>query len=104
MTDSLWLGIVSVFIGGFGITVSTITIQTLIQNSVADAMRGRVLALYGMLWRGGGAVGALIIGTIADRVGLRPTFAASATLFCLICAWVALYRERVASTLAASQQ
>ena len=102
VTDWFWVGIAGVFVGGFGMTVSAITTQTLIQSSVADAMRGRVLALYGMLWRGGGAVGALVIGTLADAVGLRPTFAVSAILFCLICAWIALYRTPIANALEAS--
>ena len=99
MTDRLWVGIAGSVIGGFGMTVSAITIQTLIQSSVADAMRGRVLALYGMLWRGGGAVGALMIGTFAHAGGLRLTFAVSATLFCVICAWIAIYRTPIANAL-----
>jgi MFS family permease len=99
MTDWLWLGMVSVFVGGLGMTSSAIMIQAMIQGSVADAVRGRVLAIYGMLWRGGGSIGALAIGTIADRAGLRPTFAASAFLFCLICAWIAIYRERISAAL-----
>jgi MFS family permease len=102
MTDWLWLGIASVFVGGFGMTSSAIMIQALVQNSVADAVRGRVLALYGMLWRGGGSVGALLIGSIADRTGLRPTFAVSAVLFCVICAVIATYRERIAIALETS--
>lgn len=44
--------------------------QTLIQLSVAPAMRGRVLALYGLIFRGGPALGALVMGALADRVGL----------------------------------
>lgn len=98
-TDRLWVGIAGSVIGGFGMTVSAITIQTLVQSSVAEAMRGRVLALYGMLWRGGGAVGALMIGTLAHAGGLRLTFAVSAALFCLICAWIAMYRDRIAIAL-----
>lgn len=102
MTDWLWLGLASVFVGGFGMTASAVMIQALVQNSVADAVRGRVLALYGMLWRGGASVGALLIGSIADQAGLRPTFAVSAVLFCLICAAIATYRERIAHALETS--
>lgn len=99
VTDRLWVGIAGSVIGGFGMTVSAITIQTLIQGSVAEAMRGRVLALYGMLWRGGGSVGALMIGTLAHAGGLRLTFAVSVVVFCMICAWIALYRKSMATAL-----
>ncbi len=44
--------------------------QTLIQLIVAPAMRGRVLALYGLIFRGGPALGAILMGALADHVGL----------------------------------
>lgn len=51
---------------------------TLLQLAVAPAMRGRVLSLYGLIFRGGPALGALLMGPIADRFGLAAPVAAGA--------------------------
>ena len=49
-------------------------------------MRGRVMAFYGMIFRAGPALGALISGWLATRWGFRPPVAAGA-LACIL-AWV----------------
>ena len=41
------------------------------QNSVHGAVRGRVMSLYGMVHRGGPALGAVIIGAAAELIGLQ---------------------------------
>ena len=45
--------------------------QTLIQGAVDDHMRGRVMALYGMLFRGCPAIGAVAMGVASEVLGLR---------------------------------
>lgn len=52
--------------------------QTLLQMAVDEAMRGRVVSLYGMIIRGGPAVGALAIGTASEFAGLRLPIAMAA--------------------------
>lgn len=44
--------------------------HTLLQLAVAPVMRGRVLALYGLIFRGGPALGALLMGAVAEATGL----------------------------------
>jgi len=41
-------------------------------------MRGRVMALYGMIFRAGPALGALLIGSLSERFGLRLPLAIGA--------------------------
>ena len=50
------------------------SVQTLEQSAVSDDMRGRVMSLYVMIFRGAPALGSLVIGLISDRLGLTPTF------------------------------
>ena len=55
---------------GFSMTASGIATQQVVQFAVPDEMRGRVLGLFGMIFRAGPALGALVIGRIGDAVGL----------------------------------
>lgn len=84
----------AIFAGLMGFTVNTMStsIQTLVQLAVTDEMRGRVMSLYGLIWRGMPALGALIAGGAAEWIGLRPTFAIAAGL-CLV-AWLVAARHR----------
>jgi predicted MFS family arabinose efflux permease len=76
------LAVVLIFLFGYSITVVTVAAQTLVQNSVDDNMRGRVLSLWVAFTRGAPAVGVLVIGWIANHIGLMwPT--AGAALLCL---------------------
>jgi predicted MFS family arabinose efflux permease len=87
------LAVVLVFLFGYSITVVTVAAQTLVQNSVDDNMRGRVLSLWVAFTRGAPALGVLIIGWIANEHGLMwPT--AGAAFLCLGGMIVMLKRRR----------
>jgi MFS family permease len=49
--------------------------NTLIQAMVPDALRGRVMAIYSMMFMGMAPFGALLAGTLADRIGAPATVA-----------------------------
>lgn len=70
LTSWLPLALVCLAVVGFSMTSGGIATQQLVQLSVPDEMRGRVLSLFGMIFRGGPAAGALIMGWIADATGL----------------------------------
>ena len=55
---------------GFSMTSGGIATQQVVQFAVPDEMRGRVLGLFGMIFRSGPALGALAMGRIGDAVGL----------------------------------
>ena len=56
---------------GAAITLAGTSTQILMQNSVDGVARGRVMSLYGMVHRGGPALGAVIIGAAAEKIGLQ---------------------------------
>jgi MFS family permease len=76
------------FVIGAGITVIGTAIQSLMQNSVEGVMRGRVMSLYGVLFRGGPALGALMMGGLAEVVGLRVTFAVATAFTAIMTLWL----------------
>ncbi|WP_298374091.1 MFS transporter [Azospirillum sp.] len=69
-TDSFAVALAALVAAGVAMVMSSIGTQTLIQLSVEPSMRGRVLSLYGLIYRGGPALGALLVGTVAERAGL----------------------------------
>ncbi len=50
--------------------------NTLIQSLIPDAMRGRVMSLYAMMFMGMAPIGALLAGALAARIGAPLTVAA----------------------------
>jgi predicted MFS family arabinose efflux permease len=74
------------------LTIASTGSQMLIQGSVEGAMRGRVMSLYGITWRGAPALGALIMGALASAFGLQAPLAAGAVM-CLL-AWAMVQPKR----------
>ena len=70
-TDVFYLALPCVFVAGAMMTITGTGAQTLIQAAVDDRMSGRVMALYGMIFRAGPAVGAVLMGTLSEYLGLR---------------------------------
>jgi len=82
-TTQVYLGLLAVFAIGWTITLSAVSSQTMVQNSIDDELRGRVLSLWAALTRGAAAIGVLIIGFFADYFGLFWTNIIAAML-CLV--------------------
>ncbi|WP_020651396.1 MFS transporter [Massilia niastensis] len=72
------LAVAAAVVMGFGITRSLVSTQTFVQLTTPDALRGRVLSMHGLIARGSPALGALVIGFAADRVGLPHAVEVSA--------------------------
>jgi MFS family permease len=62
LSPGFWLGLLCIGVIGFGSTGSAVLSQTLVQTEVADKVRGRVSALWGMASLGGAAFGGLALG------------------------------------------
>ena len=46
--------------------------NALLQQSVPDAWRGRVIGVYSMAFAGTAPIGGLLAGWLAERIGLTP--------------------------------
>ena len=79
-TDILWVAVMFSAMIGFTFNSITTGTQTLIQSAIDNDLRGRIMGLYTLIYRGIPALGALAIGGLAQSFGLRITFAISATL------------------------
>jgi predicted MFS family arabinose efflux permease len=62
-------------------------------------MRGRVMGLYGLIFRGAPAVGALGAGIASAHLGLRWPVVIGALLVVAVWIWTWMARERIAAAL-----
>jgi predicted MFS family arabinose efflux permease len=86
LAPDLATSLAAVVMSGFAIATSGVASQTLTQRVVDEAVLGRVMSLYGIIFRAGPATGALLMGAVADLAGLRPPFVAGAVITLLACA------------------
>jgi MFS family permease len=92
---SLWLfALLMAPIGMFGMTVN-VTANSSIQMTTDPAMRGRVMALYMMVFMGGAPLGAPIAGWITDAYGVRAGLAAGGAITAAAAATIGLVLARV---------
>lgn len=91
-TDNFYIGLGAVMMASFFISVCGTGTQTLVQSTVDGRMRGRVMSLWGLIFRGVPSIGAWLLGTSADRFGFEaPTITAG---LLTILASLGLYRWR----------
>ncbi|MFF7470976.1 MFS transporter [Streptomyces sp. NPDC008092] len=92
---SLWLfSLLMVPIGMFGMTVN-VTANTTVQMGTDPAMRGRVMALYMMVFMGGSPIGAPIAGWITDTYGVRAGLAVGGAIAAAAAVVIGLVLARV---------
>jgi MFS family permease len=65
---SFWLSVVLLLPVGYFIMLQMASSNTLIQVMVPDELRGRVMSVYSMMFMGMAPLGALMGGTLADRL------------------------------------
>ncbi|GAA3141023.1 MFS transporter [Streptomyces rameus] len=95
VAPSYWLfALLMVPIGIFGLTVN-VTANTAVQMGTDPAMRGRVMALFMMVFMGGTPLGAPVVGWITDTYGARIGFAAGGVVSALAAGAIGLVLARV---------
>jgi predicted MFS family arabinose efflux permease len=74
---------------GFASMLMVNTINVTIQNSIPDAMRGRVMSLYVTVFAGSAPIGGLLAGSMAQAWGSPAAFSIGAALATLVLVFVA---------------
>jgi MFS family permease len=98
-TRNYWIGLVALFFTGFAMISTGIAAQTLVQTAVDPLKRGRVMGLYGVVFRAGPSVNALFMGWVSSFLGLQVTVAAGAGLCLIYWAWARLRRDAMEEAL-----
>jgi MFS family permease len=78
-----WLSVLLLLPVGFSMMVEMASSNTLLQVMVPDELRGRVMAVYSMMFMGMAPIGALLAGSLAGRWGAPRTVAAGGAICAL---------------------
>jgi MFS family permease len=80
---SFWLSAAFLVPAGFAMMIQMAASNTLVQSMVPDNLRGRVMAVYSMMFMGMAPLGAIFAGTVAVNIGAPYTVAIGGTI-CVI--------------------
>jgi MFS family permease len=91
-TESYLIGLVGYFIGGMAHLQSAVALNTLIQGSVPEHVRGRTMSFYVLGILAGIPLGAFMLGALGDWIGMRTAVVVDAAIFAVIVVWLVAAR------------
>jgi MFS family permease len=80
LTNSFGLALPLLLVASSGMAVCGTATQTLVQRIVADDKRGRVMSIWGLIFRGAPSLGVLTMGALSERFGLAMPVLGAAVL------------------------
>lgn len=72
LNKNIYIAMILLFIAGFSMLTVIASCNTIIQSTLDERMRGRVMSLYGMSFIGAMPLGNLLSGTLASVSGVGP--------------------------------
>lgn len=83
LSTQLWLSVTIMAVTGFAMMIEMSASNTLIQTMVPDKLRGRIMAVYSMMFMGMAPFGSLLAGILAERIGAPLTLRIGGSL-CMV--------------------
>jgi MFS family permease len=85
--ENYYLALLFLAVGGWGMLLFFATINTLLQTSSSDEMRGRIMGIWALVFGGMTPIGGLEAGTLSHYLGVRWAVAIGAVV-CALAAFV----------------
>lgn len=98
LSKSLLFSSVVIFLSGAALISVFALVSSLVQLIVTDDMRGRVMSVYNVAFRGGMPIGSLISGALIQKFSAPPVLAANGILLVIV-ALILLTQQRRMTTL-----
>jgi MFS family permease len=95
ITRVLWLNAVILFLAGICMMTVTAMLMSLVQLNVPNEMRGRVMSIYMVAFRGGMPLGSLFGGWVASLISTPAVLMINGVLMSLVAAWFLLRSDGV---------
>ena len=94
-STSFWVSVLLLLPVGYFVMLQMASSNTLIQVMVPDALRGRAMAIYSMMFMGMAPIGALLGGAMSDRIGAPWTVAIGGIVSVLGAWWFGLQLPKI---------
>src|SRR5580700_7212050 len=95
LSHTFWVSVILLLPVGYTMMLQMACSNTLIQVMVPDALRGRVMAVYSMMFMGMAPIGALFGGALAERLGAPRTVAIGGLASVLGACWFGLHLPKI---------
>jgi MFS family permease len=95
LSHKFWVSVILLLPVGYSMMLQMACSNTLIQVMVPDALRGRVMAVYSMMFMGMAPIGALLGGALAERLGAPLTIAIGGCACLAGAGWFALHLPKI---------
>lgn len=96
LSKFLTLSCILLFLGGAAMIGVFALVTSLIQLITPDQMRGRVMSVYNVAFRGAMPIGSIIIGAVIQRFGAPPVIAVNGVLLILVGCYFLFIHRRIA--------
>lgn len=94
-SQTTWVALPLLAVIGFGILVTSVSVNMILQTIVDDDKRGRVMSFYTAAFLGMSPFGALVAGAAADVIGVAPTLAIGGACCAAGALYLAANRRRI---------
>src|SRR5690242_1530179 len=77
---AFWPAMAMLFLTGFFGVITVVGCNTTMQLASTDALRGRVMSIYTLVWGGVFPIGAFLVGAMSERWGVQRALATNGTI------------------------
>jgi predicted MFS family arabinose efflux permease len=96
LSRNLFFSIAVLFGAGIALIIVFAVNSSLVQIYVTDALRGRVMSVYNVAFRGGMPIGSLVCGFLIKQTSAPVIIAANGVLLCFLAAYFLFVEKKVA--------
>jgi predicted MFS family arabinose efflux permease len=82
-------------LSGVSMVTAFSTLNSLVQENAPDALKGRILSIYGVAFRGGLPLGAMLAGVLVRPYGVAYVIGSFSVAVALLAAGTLLRNERI---------
>ncbi len=97
LSNALFWSCLFLFVAGAAMIGVFAMVSSLVQLITADQMRGRVMSVYNVAFRGGMPLGSILVGAIVQRLGAPPVIAVNGALLVLLGCYFLFVHRRIAA-------
>jgi predicted MFS family arabinose efflux permease len=90
-----WLAMALLVLSGITMVTASSTLNSLVQENAPDALKGRILSIYGLAFRGGLPLGALLAGVLVRPFGAPAVIGAFSLAVAALAAGTLARNERI---------